>query len=105
MTENNLDAVDAVNWEYLCKIREKFDPPKSKQEIFENFAWELTSIPRKEHQTLFLAWWLQNATYLQSAETNEEVIATVASIFNSDLNKLREFAKQQGIRLKRFKRI
>ena len=103
MAEENLDAVDVLNWEYLVKIATFFEEWEVKHlhQAIRTFAYGFTSTDSVEKQNSLLACWLENATHLQSAETAEEIVSTLAELTCSDLQSLRRFAKQNGIRLKR----
>jgi len=61
----------------------------------------VTSLANLADQDRLLAGWIQRATYLQSRDTSEEILAALADHTHGRLKLPREFAKQNGVRLKR----
>jgi hypothetical protein len=99
---DKLDAVDVLDWDYLCKISEFVEHPKDwNRGGVQRFAHRFTSVSEVEAQNAMLADLLNNATHLQSLEAAEEVIKALAKSLHADRGKLREFAKSIGVRLKR----
>ena len=65
------------------------------------FAYHFTSASKIQDQNAILADWLRRATHLQSAETSEEVLACLAAHTKGDLELLRRFARENGVRTRR----
>lgn len=101
MPENTLDAADILDWGHLCEIAELVEAPKNWNDGAKRFAYRFTSSADVAAQNTMLTDLLLNATYKQSSETAEEVIRVMCSSLSADREKLREFAKQIGIKLKR----
>ncbi len=101
--EEKVDAVDIFDWDYLVQIGVKLELSQVRgfRDAVRLFAYDFTSLARTENQNQILADWLQRATYLQSAETAEEVLACLAAETRADLDRLRRFARQNGVRLRR----
>ena len=107
MAQGNIAAVDIFDWRYLVQIGVHLE-----QEEIENldqavqvFAYAFTSLDQTEDQNRLLAEWLQDATYLQSPETAEEIMLALAERTRGNLDLLRQFAKQNGVRLKRWRTV
>ena len=98
---NSGNAIDFIDWNYLCSIAELIERPRNLTEATRLFAYDFTSTPSEENQNTMLREWLERATYLQSPATTEEVVAALAYALRCPLEPLREFAKANGIRLKR----
>ena len=103
MAEVRVDAVDILDWNYLVQIGVYLDRNEIKtlHQAIQVFAYAFTSIGDTESQNRLLAEWIQNATYLQSTETAEEILHALADYSRADLDLLRKFAKQNGVRLRR----
>lgn len=101
--EETLDAADIFDWSYLVEIGVQLDLSeiRSFPDAIRMFAYSFTSAAKTEHQNQMLADWLRRATHLQSPETAEEVLAALAVHTKADLELLRRFARQNGVRLKR----
>jgi hypothetical protein len=97
-----LDAVDVLDWDYLCKISEFVERPRDwNNGGIQRFAHRFTSATDADAQNAMLSDLLNNATYLQSPETAEDIIDVLSKSLHAHKDKLREFAKGIGIRLKR----
>jgi hypothetical protein len=103
MAEEKIDAVDIFDWDYLVQIGAYLDrnEVKTLYHAIQVFAYAFTSMSESENQNRLLAEWIQNATYLQSSETAEEILCALARHSRANLDLLRRFAKQHGVRLKR----
>lgn len=103
MYEPKIDAADIFDWDYLCQIAAYAELYEVRTFIdaVRLFAYAFTSTGRADDQNALLADWIRNATHLQSRETAEAVLAALAGQAHGDLDLLREFAKQNGVRLKR----
>lgn len=103
MGESKIDAADIFDWDYLCKIAESMETSEVKTlaDAVRFFAYAFTSTGRMEEQNRLLASWILNATYLQSRKTADEILAALATEAHGDLDLLREFASQIGIKTKR----
>ena len=98
---DRLHAVEILDWDYLCKVGERVEPIRNINDAVKSFAYNFTGTESVELQDRMLSDWLVNATYNQSAESSEEVVAVLAYHLQSDRNMLRAFARQAGVRLKR----
>jgi hypothetical protein len=103
MAEEGIDAVDIFDWDYLVQIGMYLDRDEVKTlyQAVQVFAYAFTSTSDTESQNSRLAEWIQNATYLQSPETAEEILRALARSSHANLDLLRKFAKEHGVRLKR----
>ena len=101
MPESTLDAADILDWDYMCEISELVEYPKNWSDGAKRFAYRFTSCGDVEGQNTMLADLLFNATYKQSTEAAEEVIDALCKSLGADREKLRGFARQIGIKLKR----
>lgn len=102
MPQEKIDAADVFDWDYLVRIGAplELDEITNLDQGIQAFAYSFTSLASAEDQNRLLAEWLQAATHLQSKETNEEIVCSFAVRTNANLNLVRKFAKQNGIRLK-----
>lgn len=103
MAQEKINALDVFDWDYLCKIgvNHSRHEIRTLQHAVEVFAYQLTSMQDQEQQNRLLSCWIQNATFLQSTTTAEEVLSALARYTRANLEVLRRFAKQNGVRLKR----
>jgi len=101
MSENTPDAVDIFDWEYLRQIAELVERPRTWTDGAKRFAYWFTSTGDVAAQNKMLEDLLRNATYKQSPETCEEVITALCKSLQADRNKMREFARNLGIKLSR----
>lgn len=104
MPTDRLSAADVLNWSYLCKISEYIEPRAAGTNIASAiavFAYSITSTADMDTQDEILADLLTRATYMHCAESAEAVLKTFARLTRSNLELIREFARQVGIRLKR----
>jgi hypothetical protein len=101
MYKKNPDAVDALDWDYLCQIGEFIEQPTNWKDGAKRFAHRFTSSSSVEEQNTMLSDLLHNATDLQSAEAAEEVINELCGSLHANKENLREFARVLGIKLKR----
>ncbi len=103
MEQKKVDAVEIFDWNYLVEIGTISDPGEVQDfaDGIRLFAYIFTSAAKVEHQNQLLADWLRDATYLQSAETAEEILARVAENMRGNLELLRRFARQNGVRIRR----
>src|SRR3990172_630229 len=102
MVKKKLDAVDVLNWDYLGEIGEIVeDRARDPEMAFKGFAYDFTSTASEEIRNQMLVEILRNATSGSSVEANEDFVAHLANRLKSDRSLLRQFAKENGIRLKR----
>jgi hypothetical protein len=101
MPETTLDAADVLDWNHLCNIAEHVEAPKNWNDGAKRFAYWFTSSGDVAAQNTMLTDLLLNATYKQSPEAAEEVIGAMCTSLGANREKLRGFAKQIGIKLKR----
>ncbi len=101
--EQKVDAVDIFDWDYLVQIGANLELKEVRNfsDGIRLFAYIFTSAAKVEHQNRLLADWLRDATHLQSIESAEEVLATVAERLRGNLELLRRFGRQNGVRLRR----
>ncbi len=103
-SKKNLDASDVLNWEYVIKIAVKLDdPPETAEEAMGAFSYDFTSTDDEERRNVMLCDIIKNATDHQSRAAAEEVLVSLSRLLGSDLELLRAFAKQNGVKLKRFR--
>lgn len=103
-TPKKLDAVSVLNWDHLCKIAEPLDDDLkayTSEQAQKAFAYGFISTADDEIRNSMLVSILKNACTGMSAETNEEFVARLTTLFQCDLQLLRQFAKENGIKLKR----
>jgi|SRR5580692_10443583 hypothetical protein len=101
---NKLNAVDVVNLDYLRSIAQPHESTvwtTDFERALEIFAFNFLSVPDIDSQDAVLRILLENATFGQSAESNEDTIQTFAYFIRTHPYLLRAFAKQEGILLKR----
>jgi hypothetical protein len=103
MKKPTLDALNVLNWDYLCEIANEHPELVFTTDIhraLERFAYDFTRADSIEDQNEILAQLLENATFGHGAETNEGTVRCFAELLCTERKLLREFAKQEGIRLK-----
>lgn len=101
-SDDQLSASDVLNWEYLVEIGEK--PEGLARDLIQalgGFAYDFTSTADEDARDLLLHDLIKNGTDHQSKETADVFIQAVAHYLHSDLQALRAFAKQIGVRLPR----
>lgn len=103
MEKQRLDAADVLNWDRLCEIAEYIESQDMRTfaDGMKFFAYGFTSTADVQAQNRMLQDLLEKATYGHSRESNEDVIERLAAWLRSPQELLREFAEQNGIRLKR----
>ncbi len=96
------DAVDVLNWDYLVKISDYVEVRgRSSDEALRGFAYAFTSTSDETVRNEMLRELLVNATANCSKQAAEEFVAWLSTALHSDVGKLRKFAKENGIRLKK----
>jgi len=101
-SDDQLSASDVLNWEYLVEIGQKPEGiARDLVQALAGFAYDFTSTANEDARNLLLHDLLKNGTDHQSKETADAFIKAVAYHFHSDLQTLRRFAKQIGVRLPR----
>jgi hypothetical protein len=104
MTERppRLRASDVLNWDYLARIA---DGSQEDAEVLSEglaiFAYDFTSTADEDRRDAMLAELMKNATAHQSKDTAEKIVERLASGLQSDPQRLRQFGKENGVRLKR----
>lgn len=105
MTEQppKIRACDVLNWDVLAQIADntRDQPAKTLIEGLAIFAYDFTSTADEDRRDTMLCEVLRNATDGQSPETAELIIERMATALKTECEKLREFAKENGVRLKR----
>ncbi len=98
-----INAADIFDWDHLVQIGAYLERNEIRtlEDAIKVFAYAFTSLANVADQDRLLAEWIQRATHFQSRNTSEEILAALASHAHGDLELLRKFAKQYGIRLKR----
>lgn len=99
--DETIHAAQVLNLPYLAEIARYIENPRNWPEALRVFAYGITTTESVEHQDRLLSELLLNSTRLQSAESNEETVATLARGTGSNVGLVRLFAKQIGVRLKR----
>jgi hypothetical protein len=101
---DKLRACDVLNWEQLCAMSQYIDPALAQErttDIFAVLAYTITSTGDEDKRDQILTSILLNSTYGSRPESNEAFLKLVADRTKSELEPLREFAKQCGVKLKR----
>lgn len=103
MKKARLSAVDVLNWDYLREIGDYYDPSgvSDPSAGIRAFAYSFVSTSSEEIRDTMLANILLPPTRWASKEANEEYVVWLARALKSDLELLRRFAKQVGVRLLR----
>lgn len=102
MKKPTLNAADVLNMEYLEGIADEHPGLAYTTDIkraLERFAFYVTEAADEDERNEILADLLDNATSGQSKEKNDETVKCFAELLRTDHLRLREFAKQEGIRL------
>lgn len=96
---DKLNAIDVVDWEYLCKIANPHDLAYSTdpQRALEIFAFQLTHAEDAEHQNEVLRKLILRMTSGHTKETNRQVMVYLAGKCRANAQLLTEFAKQEGV--------
>jgi hypothetical protein len=99
-----LRACEVLNWDYLVEISGR---PEGRTndlaKALAGFAYDFTSVADEKIRDQMLIDFLKNGTDNVSRDSAEEFVKGVADRLRSDRELLRTFAKENGIRLKRFK--
>jgi hypothetical protein len=100
-----LHAYDVLNWDYLVELSCNYDPdaPRSLTAALAKLAYDLTQTGDEEIRSLELSEFLHALTDHTSTAAAEEMLACVAMHLRCELKKMREFAKENGVKLKRLK--
>ena len=103
MAQNMIDAADIFDWDHLVRIGTYLENSQilTLNDAIRAFAYGFTSLANLADQNRLLAEWIQRATHLQSRATAEEILAVLANHGHGNLELLRRFAKQNGVRLKK----
>jgi hypothetical protein len=96
---DKLNATDVLDVEYLRQIARAHDlawttDPRTALEIF---AYQFTEAANTAEQNRILKELLARMAHGHSKEKNREVLRYLAGKFNTHLDLLAEFAKQEGI--------
>ena len=98
--DNPLRACDVLNWGYLVEISEKPDKTtRDRKQAFRGFAYAFTSTADENIRDQMLMEFIRNGTDNQSRKSSEDFLRVLAEEFRSDRNTLRQFAKENGVRL------
>lgn len=95
-----LRACDVLNWEFLGKIEEK--PVEGNRDLrqgFAVFAYDFRSTADEDRRDAMLSELLNNATAYQSKHTAKKIVQQLAVALRSDYEKLKQFGKENGVRL------
>jgi hypothetical protein len=96
-----LRASEVLNWDYLVKISERSDVKiRNATKAIAAFAYDFTSTADEDRRDRMLADLLKNGTANVSRESAEDYIRFLARYLESEPNLVREFAKENGVRLK-----
>jgi hypothetical protein len=100
--KEKLRACDVLNFDYLAKIADKSEEDAEVlDEGLATFAYNFTSTADEGNRDTLLANLMSNATAHQSKDTAEKIVELLARRLQTDHQKLREFGKENGVRLKR----
>jgi predicted NACHT family NTPase len=98
--KEKLRACDVLNWDYLVSISE---PPEGRTKnigkAIAGFAYDFTSTADEDIRDQMLVDLLRNGTDNISRGSAEEYVKALANALRSDAGLVREFAKQNGVRL------
>ena len=96
-----LRACDVLNSDYLVKIAASAQGDSADlSQGWAVFAYDFTSTADEDERDTLLADVMKNATASQSKDMAEEVVARLAVVaLRSDHQKLRQFGKENGVRL------
>jgi hypothetical protein len=101
-SSNKLRASDVLNWDYLVKIANRSqEDAKFLDEGLATFAYNFTSTADDDNRNALPTDLMHNATDQQSKDTAEKIVELLAFRLQTDLQKLRQFGKENGVRLKR----
>jgi hypothetical protein len=101
-----LDACDVLPWEYLVELSARYDPDIARQTLpdaLAKLAYDLTQSGSEEIRTQQLKEFLHALTANTSTDSTEEMLECIAHHLRCDLKKVRQFARENGIKLKRLK--
>jgi hypothetical protein len=99
---DKIHAVDTLDWDHLTKIADhSIERATTLSEGLAIFAYDFTSTADEEHRNEMLGEFMRNATAGQSKDTVEMIVERLATALRTDHQKLRQFGKQNGVRLKR----
>lgn len=103
MNDNRIHAFEVVNPKHLETIARNIREEQIQDfdDAIRYFAYIFVSTDDISKQDRFLDDWVKNVTDHQSAETNEEIIETLNRNLGGDLQYLRAYCKQLGVKLKR----
>jgi hypothetical protein len=105
--QEKLNACDVLNWKYLLELSGKHDPVMQKKSTLADglakLAYDLTQTGNEQIRTKQLSEFLHNLTDNTSVDAAEELLKCLAGLLRCDLGKLRQFSKENGVRLKRLK--
>lgn len=101
--KNKQRACDVLNWDCLVELSQYSDPAATRDttEIIGVFAYTITKTGDEDERDRILTNLLRNSTYGSRPDDNEIFLLFLAGRTKSELEPLRKFAKQVGVRLKR----
>lgn len=94
-----MNASDVLDIEYLRSIARKRDLAYTTDPgtALQLFAYDLVEAADVEDQNEILGQLLAKMTFGHSKKTNREVLQYLATKFHTDVRRIIEFAKQEGI--------
>jgi hypothetical protein len=100
MDKPKLRACDVLNWDFLVKISAPSAGDSTElRQGWAVFAYDFTSTAEESERDMLLANLMKDATANQSKDTTKKVLEALATALRSDLQKIRQFGKENGVRL------
>ena len=101
-----LDACDALNWDYLTELSVSYDPDIARptfSQALAKLAYDLTQTGNEDIRNQQFSEFLHALTDQTSTDSTEAVLDCLAKNLRCDIKKIRRFAKENGVKLKRLK--
>ncbi len=101
-----LRACDVLNWEYLVELSVRYDPDIARPTLLDalaKLAYDLTQSESEDIRDQQLNEFFHRLTDNTSTDSTEQVLECVARCLRCDPKKVRQFAKEKGVKLKRLK--
>jgi hypothetical protein len=101
-----LRACDVLNWEYLVELSAKYDPDIARPTLLDalaKLAYDLTQSGSEDIRDQQLDEFLHRLTDNTSTDSTEQMLECMAGYLRCDPRKMRQFAKESGVKLKRLK--
>ena len=101
-----LNACDVLNWEYLVQVSAEYNPDVVNPTILDalaKLAYELTQSGDEAIRNQQFSEFLHRLTDNTSTDSTETALKLAAARLHCDLKMVRQFAKENGIKLKKFR--